>query len=90
MDKTREEALKYLDSVMGLEEFYSVEDYSIYLLAKTGINTQCNNSSKKIRFMCQNDSNKNNEEVVFQCNLEKIFQHIKIYAPNKENFIPFF
>ena len=52
--------------------------------------TEYNNSSQRIRLMFQNNNNKRIEEIVYKSNMEKIFEHIKIYEPNKQYFINIF
>ena len=81
----KQKDIKFLESIFDLEEFFSIEDYSTYLMAKTGLNTISNSS--KIRLLFPNDNIKSIEEIVFKNNIIKIFDHIKIYEPKKQYFI---
>ncbi len=85
-----EDKNKYLESILFLEEFISVEDYSTYNMAKASMVTGCNNSSPRIRLLFQNDENKSIEEFVYKKDMEKIYEHIKIYEPKKQNYINIF
>ena len=90
-DKIKEEdKKKYLESIFLLEEFISVEDYSSYNLAKNSMITGYNNSSSRIRLLFQNDENKSIEEFVNKKDMEKIYEPIRIYEPNKQNYINIF
>ena len=84
----KEKGKKY-DSIFGLEEYFSIEDYSSYLMAKTGIEkteTKQLNPSM-IRLMFQIENNKSIDIIVQKADIEKIYEHIKIYEPNKKKFI---
>ena len=53
-------------------------------MAKT---VRYNNSSKKIRLMIQYNSNTSIEEFVYKCKMDTIFEHLKIYEPNKKKLL---
>ena len=78
---------EYLKDIMNLEEFYSIEDYSTYLMAKTDIDMKTSRNSSNIRLMFQNDINNSIEIIVKKSKIETIFEHIKIYEPSKKNYI---
>ena len=90
MAQNKKEIQEYLKSILDLEEFYLVEDYSIYFKVKNSVIIGSNNSSKKIRLirlMVQYNSSTSMEDFVYKCNIDTIFEHLKIYEPNKKNFI---